>query len=269
MSSSEKKIPDLYLEQFVLGELSVQKLEELRKQVKNDAELRGRIEQIKHSNCQFFKDECNLENRGEINRRLIKPLVVVEKNYGMTWQYASVGAVLVIVFFILPPVKPDLVKNDIENLIFEEPKNIRLKGIEPELHIYRKHNDYIEQVLHNQLAKEDDLLQIKYQGAGYQYGMIFSIDGRGEITLHFPSSRQESNKIQSQGEIALPFSYQLDDAPNFERFFLITSHKNFSVNKILERIRGIKTDLLMREEVSLELPKDTYQTSISLTKVEK
>ncbi len=52
-------------------------------------------------------------------------------------------------------------------------------------------------------------------------GMVVSIDGRGAVTRHLPlSASAAAPTLASKG--SLPSSYELDDAPLFERFFLVT-----------------------------------------------
>jgi hypothetical protein len=53
--------------------------------------------------------------------------------------------------------------------------------------------------------------------------VMFSIDGRGTVTRHFPLEKLESVRLEPKGEVSFPTSYQLDDAPGFERFILVTS----------------------------------------------
>jgi len=53
------------------------------------------------------------------------------------------------------------------------------------------------------------------------HGVVVSIDGRGTVTRHLPlTATAEAPVLASKG--VLPSSYELDDAPGFERFFLVT-----------------------------------------------
>jgi hypothetical protein len=64
--------------------------------------------------------------------------------------------------------------------------------------------------------------------------MIFSIDGSGSVTLHLPEAESALPRLQKEGEIALPYSYELDNAPRFERFYFVTSQKAFSVRQVMQ-----------------------------------
>ena len=51
---------------------------------------------------------------------------------------------------------------------------------------------------------------------------LVSIDGRGVATLHFPDD-VDPTALAHGGAMALDHSYELDDAPGFERFLRVTA----------------------------------------------
>jgi len=53
------------------------------------------------------------------------------------------------------------------------------------------------------------------------HGVVVSIDGRGTVTRHLPLSATAAAPVLANRGV-LPSSYELDDAPRFERFFLVT-----------------------------------------------
>lgn len=112
----------------------------------------------------------------------------------------------------------------------------RIKGNGSRLYIYRQ--DGLEAVKLDSNAKvsEGDTLQISYIAAGAKYGAIISIDGNGTITQHFPYDNNQCEELETSGEIALNYSYQLDDAPSFERFMLITSSQPFSTTSLITKL---------------------------------
>ena len=65
------------------------------------------------------------------------------------------------------------------------------------------------------------------RGPGGRFGVLLSIDGAGHVTLHLPESAARRRRADAQGEIRLPSAYELDDAPAFERFLLVTSAAPF------------------------------------------
>ncbi len=110
--------------------------------------------------------------------------------------------------------------------------SVRVKGGSPMLHVYRKTSDGAELLSSGEKAKENDVVQIRYAAGTDTWGAILSVDGNGMVTQHFPDSGDAAGKLEAGGEIALAFSYRLDDAPKFERFILVSGTKEFSLSDL-------------------------------------
>ena len=52
--------------------------------------------------------------------------------------------------------------------------------------MYRKTDNGAEELAAGQAARQKDVLQLSYIAADARYGVIFSVDGRGTLTLHLP-----------------------------------------------------------------------------------
>jgi hypothetical protein len=91
-------------------------------------------------------------------------------------------------------------------------------------------------------VRSGSTVQLAYSadGAG-QYGVIFSIDGRGAVTLHYPYNTDQGNKLAS-GTVLLEEAYTLDDAPDFEAFFFVSSKSPLDTREILETAGGLSQD---------------------------
>ena len=80
------------------------------------------------------------------------------------------------------------------------------------------------------------------------YGVIFSIDGRSALTLHYPSMADAmadgAARLESGKRTALNEAYTLDDAPRFEVFFMVVSAEPPDVKAVLDKAR------LLAEEAS-------------------
>jgi hypothetical protein len=83
---------------------------------------------------------------------------------------------------------------------------------------------------------QGDLIQVTYNSAGRNYGMIVSLDGRGSTFLHLHDA-EKSVKLIQNGAVNLPYSYELDDAPTFERFYFYTSDQSFDYQLVEEHLR--------------------------------
>ena len=73
------------------------------------------------------------------------------------------------------------------------------------------------------LARSGDLVQIAYRSDGLAYGAIFSVDGRGAVTRHLPAAGEQAVPLAKRD--TLDFAYELDDAPRWERFYLVASDR--------------------------------------------
>jgi hypothetical protein len=105
--------------------------------------------------------------------------------------------------------------------VYDETEVVRIKG-DASLVVERVGPRGLEPMHDGDLARTGDRLQLRYLAADREQGAIVSIDGRGVATLHFPATVEASPRLASGGAVALDHSYELDDAPEFERFFFVT-----------------------------------------------
>jgi len=141
----------------------------------------------------------------------------------------------------------------------------RLKGLQPELQIWRQ-ADPPERLKENAIATQGDNLQIKYQAGTAKHGVIFSVDGRGSVTLHFPSSDRADTTLE-RGVHALEYGYELDDAPRFEKFLFVTSTQPLDVASLLEQAER-KAKANPSHELTLELSSEQDQATFVVRKPE-
>ena len=135
----------------------------------------------------------------------------------------------------------------------------------PKLNLYRKNGLEVQSLKDGDFAHSGDVIQITYNAGRGEYGVIFSVDGNGNITRHFPENSWTSEQlIHKNEEIPLDFSYELDNAPDFECFILVTSKKQFNLSDLEEKIQN-KTDIDYISELSY-LPKKTEGTIFVLEK---
>lgn len=136
---------------------------------------------------------------------------------------------------------------------------------EPEIKLYRQQGREVQALNNGDLAHSGDVIQITYNAGAQEFGVIFSVDGNGNVTRHFPeNSWQAERLIHRNDETPLDFSYELDNAPNFECFILVTSMKEFSLDGIENQIKN-KTDIDYLKELSY-LPKKTDGVTFVLEK---
>ena len=136
---------------------------------------------------------------------------------------------------------------------------------DPQIKLYRQKGREIQALNDGDFARSGDVIQITYNAGSDEYGVIFSVDGNGNITRHFPeNSWQAAHLEQRNEEIPLDFSYELDNAPDFEVFIMVTSKKEFSLEDIESKIKN-KTDIDYLTKLSY-LPKKTEGITFTLEK---
>jgi len=225
------RITDLQVEQLALGELADAEAFRARLLSDNDP----RLETIEHSNAEILRDYPPAAMAAQIRRRLEREPTEVAVN---PWAIrlpiallATAAAVAAVVWLApsraLTPMERALESDVIAQLDRPVPEEILTKG-SPMVVIHRREGSKTERLLDGARVASGDLLQVSYRASGASHGVIVSVDGAGAVTLHFPPAGG-STALRSDGLIALDHAYRLDDAPGFERFFLITSTSEIDV----------------------------------------
>ncbi len=266
------QIPDYDWERLSLDELPDGRLEEIRRHPEFDTQRSAAMSRIRQSDAELLErypadvmatrirermqvEEVRNEGTPASGGSILRTVV------GNPRLAAGVAALLLIAVGIMPlmwlntPVTPE-----------RQPESTRIKGLKPDIRIYREQGGDPELLHENDLVRENDLLQIGYVSGGWKHGAIFSIDGNGAVTLHYPADIFSTTHLSPEGEIKLPYSYQLDSAPEFERFFFVLSDKEFSVNEILLYAEELVESRSVRSIRSLSLPRGYEQASIVLKK---
>ena len=283
---SADHISEFLIERYVIGEVSAEE----RRRVESSDRALARAEEIRQSNDEILEAYPAQEVATEVRRRAAlwddslgfahgrradgRNGSQRTPRRGLTWGWAAIpaaaaAALLAVFVFYQPAVEQVATESDV----------IRVKGMEPQLTVYRQTaSDSAEELENGARAEAGDRLQLSYNAAGSQYGAIFSIDGRAQVTLHFPASERETPSLEASGEVVLPYGYRLDDAPDFERFYFVTSTEKFSVSALLEdvqeQVRGRRSVGSDRSEapdleaLNVEFPSQFAVTELTLRKGE-
>jgi hypothetical protein len=118
----------------------------------------------------------------------------------------------------------------------------RPKGLAPRLTVHRQGPGNPEALAGGARVRPGDVLQLSVVSAGRPYGMVASVDGRGVVTRHAPRDGTRAATLAAEGAVPLDHSYRLDDAPAFERFFLVTGGSPFAVEPVLDAIRRLAAE---------------------------
>ena len=121
----------------------------------------------------------------------------------------------------------------------ETQSDTRIKGLDARMEVWKKTDAGIVQLQDLDEVREGDEIQLRYAVPEKCFGLLFSMDGNGALTLHMGDGVKAIELTPGKMN-SLPFAYKLDDAPYFEKFFFVTSPKEFAVeendvDKLLQR----------------------------------
>ncbi|MEW5817815.1 MAG: hypothetical protein AB1798_20780 [Spirochaetota bacterium] len=228
-------IPDIIVEQFILDELPGEKTEGLR----NNPDFDRQVDRIKKSSEEILKHHSYEQFAVKILERLNR----LKEEKRAWWRNFFVTRALpmgvlstAVILIVIGIISPAFYK--ITNSPTVSSESTRIKAVKPNLLIYRDNNGKTELLKDSSIVRKNDRLQLAYNAAGWKYGVIFSFDGRGTVTLHFPEDVSNSSLLTTRGEVILPYSYRLDDAPGFEKFYFITADTEIPVKKLLDDVKA-------------------------------
>jgi anti-sigma factor RsiW len=252
--SAEDPIPEWQLERFVLGELPEIETRAVREALTRDPRLGERIAALERSNAEILDQRPARIAVVAIRKRLSAGVTAPVNPRASYPAWLAVAVVCVVAIsgrmFLSPvEVKPDVTRAK--------------GGIASRLMLYRKAAAAPAEALQSgSRARARDVVQIVYQLGAERYGAIVSIDGRGNVTAHLPKAGGQAVAMSAGAPVPLPEAYELDDAPAFERFYLVTATEPFAVEVVVAALHRQAGAAAGR----LELPGEFDQLSFVLEK---
>ncbi|MBN2040650.1 MAG: hypothetical protein JW864_11435 [Spirochaetes bacterium] len=268
-------ISDLMLERYLLKELPEKQIVYIDTLCKQMPELQDRINALNSSSSDILEEYpadfivpqisrkyesayAESDRKSSLFKNKFRKLIIIPS--------FALATAIISLLFIIPVVRTSLNYVPVDDSQY----GARIKGTESKIYIYRKINDEVEILNNNSKAKHGDLLQIAYVSMKDEYGIILSIDSRGTTTLHFPSDMVSSTKLESGEKTLLSNSYELDDAPEFEKFYFITSDHELDVISVLQAAQLMANDrqnVLTGNGLIIKEDKTINQTSVLIKKV--
>lgn len=246
-------VPDLLLEQYRLNELPAGEAERLGRLVREDPSLAARLAALDESNREIARQYPAGWLATRIGDRLGAPRRPSAHRVRRLALASAVVAGAVVMVLARP-------WGDVL------PVAQRIKGLKPSLSVYRQTSTGSETLADGAPARAGDVLRLGYVSAGRAYGVIVSIDGRGIVTRHLPAHGERAATLRTGGTTLLDEAYELDDAPEWERFFLVTAEHDFDVDTILAAARRAAARDLRSPPPALPLPGDLGQSTFSIQK---
>lgn len=254
------RTPDWLVERIALGELPAEKLASARAALLAEPDGAARLAALERSTHETMAVHPPEQVTAEVRRRAeglgrseAARRSIARSTIRWGAPLLAVAAAVVLVVVTRPGAGPD----DAD----------RIKGLEPQLLIHRRSAAGATTLLHaGDSARPGDSLQVSYVSAGRSFGTIVSVDGAGAVTLHLPRQGGQAVALQPQGTATLPSSFELDAAPGFERFFLITSSSPFDVETVVRAVTLLAQDSARALTAPLQLPAGLAQTSFLVRK---
>ena len=248
----ERPVSDYQLERYLLREGSAAELAGLEQRLAEDPVLARRLEDLRRSNEELHRRYPPRWMRRRIEGRLQRARSGSSGRRWSGYRPWAVPAVALVLAVVAVPALLDEARKESRSAAGEREETARGSGTPsravgeastsrvkgdgegPRLVIFRKLAGGHERLEDGTLARSGDLLQIAYRSSGLGYGAILSVDGRGAVTRHLPVSGEEAVPLAPAD--TLDFAYELDDAPLWERFFLVASDRPFGLAAIAEQL---------------------------------
>jgi len=246
-------IPDWKLERYLLGELPEEELEDIRILENARGGVWERLEALRADNAAILKrypPEAmgrKIEAASSVDRHGVpkwrsavsryQPPSVKTRGVPLWAVPATVCAVALLIIpirMIFPAAQTDTGAARNQGGVWED----RAKGTTPGIEVWRKNGAEAERLPQNAAARSGDIVQLRYIVPEPCYGALVSVDGRGVLTVHLSGEAGKAAPLTPGRPIALSNSYQLDDAPLFETFYLVTAKDAFDIESVTKSLKA-------------------------------
>lgn len=213
-------VPQLKIEQYALGELPEAQARELEATMGKEV-LLEHVAAIRSSNAEVLARMPPRRFAAAVDQR--QPAAGPR-----WWMVALPVAALLAALVVVPRALVSLQDDGLEHT--------RQKGV-PTLHVHKQAPSGAEFLERGDEVEPGDVLQLSYAAAGAEFGAVVSVDGAGMITWHLPRHGERAVRLNT-GTVPLDHSYELDDAPAYERFVFITGPAAFDLVDIERSLEG-------------------------------
>lgn len=229
--TSVNKISDFKLERYLLGELPEKEMREFQERELSDEIFAARVREMREQGKRFVA-----ENPFEALEAKMDAADEAADGNVISGLWLKVAAALVIALGVFSMV---VLNRNVETYSGESATmevamanvddGTRIKGMSASLEVWKKTGDSAVQMVNLGDASEGDEIQLRYRVPQKCFGMLFSMDGNGTVTMHMGDGNN-AIELEPGKMTTLPFAYKLDNAPKFEKFFLLTSQNSFAID---------------------------------------
>lgn len=228
-------IPDWKLEKYLTGDLPAEEMHEIREMEATDEIFAGRVKMLREDNAAILKklpfeklSEKIATMPGRSNAGAGNTVRVNFKLVKLAAAAALVLAVMTVAVFSQRSLSEQNTQL-MEVAMVDQNDDVRIKGLSARMEVWKKTGDSAVQMENLGEAREGDEIQLRYAVAEKCFGLLFSMDGNGTITMHM-GRENRAVELEPGKMTTLPFAYKLDNAPKFEKFFFLTSKSEFELN---------------------------------------
>lgn len=243
------KISDFKLERYLLGELSAEEMKALQQREAEDEIFAARVRMMREEGKRFLAEnpfsvfESKLENsardcfaadaaRNDVGAE--RSVSLPNRTFNTLWLKVAAALVIALGVFSAVVLNRNVATYEgsgtsMEVALADTDNSTRIKGMSASLEVWKKTGDSAVQMVNLGDAFEGDEIQLRYRVPQKCFGMLFSMDGNGTITMHMGEG-DKAIELEPGKMTTLPFAYKLDNAPKFEKFFLLTSEKSFKID---------------------------------------
>jgi hypothetical protein len=265
MQHDKKPVPDWLLERLALGELDADTAADVRRRLAAEGRsVDDMMAAVATSNREILAEHGATPTVAAIRQRAARAAAAERPGRRRTVLF---GLPLVLAGGVAATLMMQPWQRGSHEDVVGAREYVGIKGDPLKVYVYRHGASGDEILVDGARAARGDLLQLAYASKAGGYGVLLSIDGARKVTLHLPESdRGQAAALREGGaRVQVPSSYELDDAPAFERFFLVRSQAPFSVATAMDAARALATQPAARKQ-SLALPPGFEQISLALDK---
>lgn len=205
-----RRLPEPLLERLHLGDLPLSEAERLRAEL-TEAD-RARLAELAADDAAILHAHPPARVTAEIQRRLGR----VRRRRALWLTAPGLVAAAALAYAVTRPEPPAVAADAVAGPGPGE--HVTAKG-DPRLLVYRRTSGGSEPLLPGTAVAPGEELRLGWIVDAPVRGAIVSLDGRGVVTPHWPATG--AGTLQ-RGRVLLDHAYALDDAPDFERFVLVT-----------------------------------------------
>ena len=231
--TSVNKISDFKLERYLLGELPEKEMRELQERELSDEIFAARVREMREQGKRFLAENPFAALDDKLDA-IEDSKSSVNGQPNVLWLKVAAALVIALGIFSVVVLNRDVATYDnhsasMEVAMADADNGTRIKGMQATLEVWKKTGDSAVQMVNLGNAYEGDEIQLRYRVPQKCFGMLISMDGNGTITMHMGEG-DKAIELEPGKMTTLPFAYKLDNAPKFEKFFLLTSEKSFEID---------------------------------------